>query len=750
MTVSTIDSVVSYDAGGPGFPIPYRFLQNSDIEAVVVKQDGTSETLTSAQYTLTGAGAQDGGTLFSTYAASILSSPGNLLTISRVMLAVQPTDLRNQGRYFAETHENVFDRLTMLIQQGLATFVLALTRPVGRDYFFAEDRRIASVKDPVEPQDAATKKSVETYVSGILETGQGPINNASNVVYVTADGDVTSVQKGIRRTFSSISALVGKVGQINKEMISVTAYHDGWAATGDGPLGGGDYIWDALRPKTAHNGGTVISPTVPWSGSQATLSAFLAGAGETLPAGLGCWVLSRNVQINPFVFGAKGDDVADDTASVQKMLNTLPLSRRKGVIPRTPVAFRVTAPLLVSKSLQLEGDGCDLYNATIINNQNVRGPGSWIHFAHTGKGFDFQASSGELTGVVMKGFGTYRDHAAPIAGWIPTVHDFDFNCTSLNGDYTFKELVLWNPYRGFHLNGRVHLCDIKMQALNIGARTEICGDTSRFNKIHNWPFWSTHDSVKTYCLSNMTNLWFYRTDNPTITDCFSLWSNAGLRISEGANGTVSRLRMSDFDFDASRYGIWVDSTVISGATVAITNGSTQGESGVANSTGIFIQGNNCRFDISNMVSSNHQLDSLRVDGTGNNVNLGNFEPKNWNLSSSGFPAIYCGTGNTLNCNSVPNVQGGFNGDLFGGGGVIKSPLSSGSYSGTTDASGLLSVTHNAKAIPGVIVPSITGPDADINVRVNSRNSTTFVLKFRKTDGTSYVGSVAGDFITMYS
>ena len=150
MTVSTTDSIVDFSSGGPDFPIPYRFLQNSDIEAVLTKQDGTTETLTGAQYTLTGAGAQSGGTLTSTYAAGVLAVPGATLTVSRVMVAVQPTDLRNQGRFLAETHENVFDRLTMLIQQGFAWTRRALLRPIGKDYYDAEGRRIANVADPVQ------------------------------------------------------------------------------------------------------------------------------------------------------------------------------------------------------------------------------------------------------------------------------------------------------------------------------------------------------------------------------------------------------------------------------------------------------------------------------------------------------------------------------------------------------------------------------------------------------------------------
>lgn len=77
MTVSTTDSVIEYVSGGPAYPIPYRFLQNSDIEVVLVKQNGTSETLVlGTQYTLTGAGAQSGGTLTSAYAAGYLATTG--------------------------------------------------------------------------------------------------------------------------------------------------------------------------------------------------------------------------------------------------------------------------------------------------------------------------------------------------------------------------------------------------------------------------------------------------------------------------------------------------------------------------------------------------------------------------------------------------------------------------------------------------------------------------------------------------
>ncbi|MGV6475344.1 glycosyl hydrolase family 28-related protein [Azotobacter vinelandii] len=79
--------------------------------------DGIEETLVlGTDYSVSGGGELSGGTV----TASSAPASGEVLTISREMEAVQETDLRNQGKYLAQTHENVFDYLTMLIQQNAA------------------------------------------------------------------------------------------------------------------------------------------------------------------------------------------------------------------------------------------------------------------------------------------------------------------------------------------------------------------------------------------------------------------------------------------------------------------------------------------------------------------------------------------------------------------------------------------------------------------------------------------------------
>lgn len=68
-------------------------------------------------------------------------------------------------------------------------------------------------------------------------------------------------------------------------------------------VGGGTFIWDATKLKASHNGRDFISPTVPWDGLPTTLPAFLAGTGETVPGGSGCWVRmvdSHEVEVDSY------------------------------------------------------------------------------------------------------------------------------------------------------------------------------------------------------------------------------------------------------------------------------------------------------------------------------------------------------------------------------------------------------------------------------------------------------------------
>lgn len=123
----------------------------------------------------------------------------------------------------------------------------------------------------------------------------------------------------LRDDFNNISldSIVDLLGAIQDplQIVRTVSYHPGWAGLTSTPIGGRSFVWDATRAKADHDGGYVISPTTPWNGSVATLPAFLAGTGETDPAGFGCWVatdIDGNADVTEF--GAVGDGVANKVA----------------------------------------------------------------------------------------------------------------------------------------------------------------------------------------------------------------------------------------------------------------------------------------------------------------------------------------------------------------------------------------------------------------------------------------------------
>ena len=101
---------------------------------------------------------------------------------------------RNEGTLMHKTHTGLLGRLARLVQQGFALFRLPLTRPFGRDYYEAQNRRITSVKDPVDPQDVATKHSVEKLIAERVASAEDLADTADNIIYVGPNEEIAKVQ----------------------------------------------------------------------------------------------------------------------------------------------------------------------------------------------------------------------------------------------------------------------------------------------------------------------------------------------------------------------------------------------------------------------------------------------------------------------------------------------------------------------------------------------------------------------------
>ncbi|HCQ3644398.1 TPA: hypothetical protein OKD57_001155 [Escherichia coli] len=168
MTVSTEVDHNEYTGNGvtTSFPYTFRIFNKSDLVVQVVDLNENVSVLTlDTDYTVTGAGGYNGGSVVLSEALA----RGHQISIARELPVTQEMDLRNQGKFFAEVHENAFDKLTMLIQQVRSWFSLALRKPsFVANYYDAQGNYIRNLREPSRAQDAATKN----YVDGVSETNQ--------------------------------------------------------------------------------------------------------------------------------------------------------------------------------------------------------------------------------------------------------------------------------------------------------------------------------------------------------------------------------------------------------------------------------------------------------------------------------------------------------------------------------------------------------------------------------------------------
>tara|TARA_R110002051_G_scaffold3335_1_gene18071 strand:- start:3324 stop:5558 length:2235 start_codon:yes stop_codon:yes gene_type:complete len=128
------------------------------------------------------------------------------------------------------------------------------------------------------------------------------------------DFDQIPLNAGIVYPVESVQKLAGLIGTTDNQQISIKGWH------ADSDVGGGILYWDSTKLKSEHNGGTVFSPTVPYS---ATTGDYLDGIGETDAAGSGCWCRTYDTMLIEW-FGVIPDGTTDATTSIEKAIQSLP------------------------------------------------------------------------------------------------------------------------------------------------------------------------------------------------------------------------------------------------------------------------------------------------------------------------------------------------------------------------------------------------------------------------------------------
>jgi hypothetical protein len=208
----------------------------------------------------------------------------------------QSSDIRNQGGFFADVHEDTFDHLVMIDQQQ--------QDEIDRSFKLPETEA-GSAAAVILP--AAAQRAGKFFA---FDSGGNPIASSGSLTGVAVESVGQVVQ-----TIAALRALA-------VPSAAVALFALGYYAALDG--GGGKYIWDAASV-AADDGGSVIRPN----------AAPTAGR----------WRLDINTSVSVRQFGAKGDMVNDDSGAFRNA----GLACSMVDIPQATTGYTLNTEIVVSK-----------------------------------------------------------------------------------------------------------------------------------------------------------------------------------------------------------------------------------------------------------------------------------------------------------------------------------------------------------------------------------------------------------------
>lgn len=204
MTIVSTNNRNDYVGNGATAVYSYTFKIFAITDLKVTKRDLVNvETVLTigTDYTVSGAGDPSGGSI--TLTAGSLPS-GYRITIRRLRTLTQNTDIRNQGSFYPETHEDTFDILTMVDQQQQNELDRSLKLPETVTGVSVQIPVPAALKwmrwdaagTALENMDAAALTGVSTIGAG-LQLLSGDLSIVTPVLQGVAAGTVDAITASI-------------------------------------------------------------------------------------------------------------------------------------------------------------------------------------------------------------------------------------------------------------------------------------------------------------------------------------------------------------------------------------------------------------------------------------------------------------------------------------------------------------------------------------------------------------------------
>lgn len=449
----------------------------------------------------------------------------------------------------------------------------------------------------------------------------------------------------------------------------------------------------------------------------------------------GCWVRDSGWMLPDIRwFGCKTVD-DDPIFDCTPILNTLAAHPELSTFYSVPISkhgFRTTAEIS-SGAVKFVGLGCNpMGEVNDITKNNARGEGSWFYLDHSGRGFYFNGDGRSSLG--LPGCGTYRNQPVPTTGvpFVPFDHQWDVEF--LNCEADISGMVLWNPTRGIKVRGlyagrircdsRVHMHPLK-RGLDIAEVLDVCT-----LNVHQWPYFSLHQTVKDYTLANLITLTTGRIDGVNPEYFFTIFANIAWLISTSAAGILNRAR-GDWVYCDNCTNSIVFETGSDGCTIQIDHLILYGVATSA-SGGIGMASSNNNLRIGFLDAENLYDNIGYIDGLNNNVQIDQASLRNWGYRNSGVAAFaVISSTSKVRISGEPEIANLGGRPLLGGlgklilPGIVKSGLASLSSGATS-----VVVTHGLPVAPTnamIDIKRATGTGGSTEPYVNNVTSTTFTI-----------------------
>jgi len=367
-------------------------------------------------------------------------------------------------------------------------------------------------------------------------------------------------------------------------------------------------------------------------------------------------------------FGAVGDGVTNDAPAIQAAVDAM-ASSGGGVLQFGPRAYRIASPVVIgSVSVALQGAG-------YREGPNVA-DGTWLTIDTTGfTPFTFTGTSAR--GSAVRDLAVRQAHpGALVPGWTPTDYDFVFRVQDCLGSVDFENVFLCGVMRGIYVDnsGRFNLQHIRGQVYGTGIEIDRAFDIGRIHHVHFWTFVTSDEDVVAYQQANMDAIVLRKVDGVFIDNVFTLGARSVLRLASSASGVTTKAYVGSLYADFARHGIWVEGSAV---TALVANATMQGEvfgsggTSVANASGIRIDGNNARLQVGNLRIDASESNAIRVEGTGNRLDVFSFRAQGYNRLNNGSSAIHlanvaAGTPNAVHLGSPALLGNGNSGPLLNG------------------------------------------------------------------------------------